>query len=167
MVLILSAMMGFSRLYLGAHYPSDVIVGLIFGCSAGYFGSILYERVKNPEKLYWIVFSVMTGIALVFLIQPDPLFADYFKCVGLTGGLTVAYSVDKRWGNLSYRVPFAKKLLRVALAVGIALIFKKGLEAVSFSMNLSLSLIWDLFRYFVLVTAVFGIYPLLLQKLKL
>ncbi len=36
-VLPLATLMGFSRIYLGAHYPSDVVVGAIIGWIIGYF----------------------------------------------------------------------------------------------------------------------------------
>ncbi|MBR2491997.1 MAG: phosphatase PAP2 family protein [Paludibacteraceae bacterium] len=165
--LVLSVLMGFSRMYLGAHYPSDVMVGLMLGILVGFFGNDLYDKLKNPKKMYLPTFLGMILFAIFFLISPDPHFADYFKCVGLMGGLTVSVHLDTRYGNLSYGVPFYKKLLRVILAVVLALVFKKGMEALPVPQNLSLSLCWDFLRYLVLVTLVFGIYPLLLPKLKL
>ena len=41
-----------SRLYLGVHYPSDVIVGAAFGVGMAFLGNYLFERVKDVKKLY-------------------------------------------------------------------------------------------------------------------
>lgn len=165
-VLVLSALMGFSRMYLGAHYPSDVVVGLLLGISVGFFGSVLYEKVKTPKKLLFPIFLGMVGFALIFLIAPDPHYADYFKCVGLMGGLTVSSLLDTRYGTMTYDVPFYKKLIRVAVALVLALLLKEGTTLISFPNNLSLSLIWDGIRHWILITLVFGVYPLLLPKIK-
>ena len=40
-------LMGFSRLYLYVHYPSDVIAGAILGIIIGYFSNALVLRI-NP-----------------------------------------------------------------------------------------------------------------------
>ncbi|MBR5239227.1 MAG: phosphatase PAP2 family protein [Clostridia bacterium] len=165
--LVGSVIIGFSRLYLGAHYPSDVLVGLILGIAVGFLGSALYERMAQPRKLFFPVFLGMAGFGVLFLIQPDVHFADYFKCVGLMGGVAVSSALDMRYGKMTYEASFPKKLLRVIIAVVLALIFKAGLKLIDFPHHLHLSLLWDMVRHFVLITAVFGIYPLLIPKIKL
>ncbi len=167
MMLVLSVAIGFSRLYLGAHYPSDVAAGLVLGILMGIFGSMLYEKHKNPIRLFAPVCIGMGIFGIFFLMNPDPHFADYFKCVGLMCGLTASAHIDKAFGNITYNVAIWKKLLRVIIAVVLALIFRAGLKLFSFPDSLHLSLIWDTFRHFVLITAVFGVYPILIPKMKL
>lgn len=42
--LVMAFLIGFSRLYLFVHYPSDVLVGALLGSALGYLGYKLYVR---------------------------------------------------------------------------------------------------------------------------
>lgn len=55
--LTISALISWSRLYLGAHYPSDVIAGILIGIIAGVAGVIF---VKAVEKRIWGNKTVMS-----------------------------------------------------------------------------------------------------------
>jgi len=46
---LLVALIGFSRLYLGVHYPSDVIAGWMLGVLVG-FGSIFLATKSSPQN---------------------------------------------------------------------------------------------------------------------
>lgn len=45
----------YSRIYLGVHFPSDVLCGAVIGCLCGYFSYLLYKKARSWEKLSkWI-----------------------------------------------------------------------------------------------------------------
>lgn len=47
LILIWAALGSYSRIYLGVHYPSDIIVGVALGCA---IGVIVYRLFKFAEK---------------------------------------------------------------------------------------------------------------------
>lgn len=51
--LLIAALIGFSRLYLYVHYPSDVLIGLIMGVFISFF--ILYISNIKPFSNIFII----------------------------------------------------------------------------------------------------------------
>lgn len=48
--LVLATLIAVSRLYVGVHYPSDVIVGSLVGCLAGWSAFHLLEKLRSKRK---------------------------------------------------------------------------------------------------------------------
>lgn len=48
--LLLAALIGFTRLYLGVHYPTDVIAGAAVGMLTGWVSVWFWERRKQSDK---------------------------------------------------------------------------------------------------------------------
>ena len=49
--LICAALMGLSRLYVGVHYPSDVLVGVAVGLLSGWLASLLAGRLYRGKQI--------------------------------------------------------------------------------------------------------------------
>ena len=47
----LACMVSFSRIYLGVHYPLDVISGIIFGALVGFIFYLIWVKI-TPSKIY-------------------------------------------------------------------------------------------------------------------
>lgn len=165
--LVLALLMGFSRLYLGAHYPSDVITAIVLGVLLSIMGNRIYDRVEHHQTLHLTVLGIFTPFVIFFLCRPDPLFEDFFKCYGLLGGFYISVFLEERFANLSPGVSFGKKLVRMVLGIALALLLKAGIALAYTPNQLVISLIWDCFRYFILVVIIFGIYPIILKKCNL
>ena len=164
---VLITLVAVSRLYLGAHYPSDVIVAVVLGVSLSAFGNYLFVKVKDTKKLYLGTFLIMTPFIAYFLYVADPLFADLFKTFGMIGGMVVVSFLDEKTEPLSYEVAWWKKVIRIVLGVVIAVALKEVIKRMNVFEVMPISLFIDAIRYFVVVMAVGVLCPLLFKKIKL
>ena len=161
---VLIALVAISRLYLGAHYPSDVIVAVALGVGLSIAGNYFFEKVENVKKLYLGTLLILTPFIVYFLFVADPLFADLFKTFGMVGGLVALSFLDEKMKPLSYDVAWWKKLVRIVIGVVLAVALKEVIKLVNVFDVMQVSLLIDAARYFVVVMAVEYLCPLLFKK---
>ena len=166
LVAVFIALVAFSRLYLGVHYPSDVIVGVALGVGMAFLGNYLFERVKDVKKLYVAVLIIFAPFIVYFLIVAHERFADFFKVFGMMGGLTLIAFLQEKSEPLSYDVPWWKKLIRIVIGVAIAFVLKEGLKLLKMG-GVHVELLVDTLRYFAVVLAVGYLCPLFFKKIKI
>ena len=44
--------LGFSRLYLYVHYPTDVFAGMLIGIMAGFFGEFIIRKIDERVRIH-------------------------------------------------------------------------------------------------------------------
>ena len=49
-LMILAVLIAFSRLYVGIHYPTDVIFGIVSGIACGFLGVFLYREFFERKQ---------------------------------------------------------------------------------------------------------------------
>ena len=163
---VLIPLVAFSRLYLGVHYPSDVVVGVAFGVGMAFLGNYLFNRIEDERKLYLAVLAIFVPFIIYFFIVANERFADFFKVFGMMGGLTLIAFLQKDGDGIDYSVVWWKKLLRIVIGVAIAFALKEGLKILKMG-NLHIDLMLDTLRYFAVVLAVGYLCPLLFKKFKI
>lgn len=164
---VLIPLVGLSRLYLGAHYPSDVVVAILLGVGFAFLGNFLFDKIHDTRKLLLGASLFYAPFVIWSMIVGDPLFEDIFKVYGMILGLTIVVFFDRGREEIDYSVVWWKKLIRVVIGVLLALLVKEGLKLLYFTDTVWVTSAMDIFRYGALVFVVLSIYPMLFRKLDL
>ena len=138
--IVLIALTGFSRNFLGVHTPQDVLVGMLESVLILYAVSFISKKVSGNDKLLDIltVIGVLVVIASLIYIQVKPYPMDYdeagkllvnpsmmmndcFKACGSFLGLLIGSFADRHY--MHFEIPEGAKNLPILVAVGVAITF--------------------------------------------
>jgi membrane-associated phospholipid phosphatase len=164
---VLIALVAFSRMYLGVHYPSDVVVAILLGVGIPLVGNLFYDKVKNKNLLFLFTALLFLPFAVGFLFRGDTMSADLYKTFGMLVGLAAAVPFEARFASITYDVPVWKKIVRVAIALAVALAVKEGIKLILATDIVWLTLVFHTIRYFLLVFVELALLPLLFKKTNL
>ena len=153
---LIIVLVAISRLYLGVHYPKDVLFGAIFGIITSFITYKLFNKVNNKIALYFITFIIFIP-ALLYAHS-----ADFIKGMGTFLGFALGIYVEKKYVNFSVEGKSINKILRVVIGLAILILLKVGLKAVFPN-----KLVFHFLRYFIIVFFGIGLYPAIFKKLKL
>lgn len=169
----------FSRMYIGVHYPSDVLVGSAMALA---LIVLMHPLVFGGDgKNIPVIFCVGAGLSLAFLVYVElwPFPADTdphnlesavknaYTLLGCLLGLLIAYYYDEKKLHFREEAAWWVQVIKVAVGLLLVLAVKEGLRApleLLFGGHMAARGI----RYFLIVIMAGVIWPMsfpLLQKL--
>ena len=91
LMVAMSLMIGFSRVTVGVHYPTDVLAGWAIGLAALGFNLLLQKYVKKE----WLQYVILLIMALPGIIWCQS--RDYFTALGLLIAAAVAFPYEAKY----------------------------------------------------------------------
>jgi hypothetical protein len=151
LALIFIALIGFSRMYLGVHFPQDVIGGLVFGVIYLVLWIALEPRVrgwlvKQPIGLRYAL-AVLVPLAF-WLVYPDRVIAEP---MGAALGLGVGYILEGQTVRFNSGGSAGCRVLRAAVGLVIVVAAYFGLSMLfgtfDETMGEQMEAVWRFVRY--------------------
>lgn len=153
--IILVSLIGFSRLYLGVHYPKDVIVGILVGLLVTYIGVKLLEKF-DALAVYWL--TLLAFLPLLIFDQSG----NFIKSMGGFAGFVLGITLEKKFVNFTIDISWLKKGIRIGVGLIFIVLIRSGLK-----MIFPQIMIFDFIRYTLLTFFAIGLYPWIFTKLKI
>lgn len=149
-------LVGLSRIYLGVHYPKDVLVGMILGIVISLAVCFLFEKLRNELLVAFIIVAVMS---LGFLTEVS---ADFYKSYGLCLGTFFGILLEK--ALVEFKMPRNSRKKNLRLIFGL---LTSGLLYMILKAYMPETDIYCAIRYFILSFYSIGIYPMIFKKFKI
>ena len=169
--IVIAVLVPFSRMYLGVHYPSDVLVGAAVSLA---LVLSLYPLMAGPRSTArstrWVLLATCL-LSLAYLVYVHTLDASGLEGEALTNlnhgvsnawtlmgcslGMWGIFELDERWVHFDTKAVWWAQLLKIGLGVALVLGVRVGVKKLLGSSGPA-----DMVRYLLIVLLGGGLYPM-------
>ena len=174
--ILLAVLVGFSRMYVGVHTPSDVLVGAGMACLL--VGLLKKPTVEGGMKQMKAVISIMIVVSVIFLLyvsfwsfpadmDPHNLESgtkNAYTMIGCLVALPVVYLLDVKYIRFPVKAVWWVQIIKIVVGLLLVLAVKEG-------MRTPLEMVLPVYparavRYFLIVVTAGALWPLSFKKLS-
>lgn len=142
LAIALPLFVGIGRMYLGDHFPQDVLLGWTLG-----FVIVAAYAWLQPRAGNWLGKQSMTTQIALAIIVPLALFAlhatnDTAKSIGVLLGFYAGLPIEEKFIRFDARAAWWKQIVKFVIGLAVLLAFRFGLKAIFPELP-----VFDLIRY--------------------
>jgi len=141
-LIIIIVLVCFSRMYLGVHYPADVVFSALVSAAMVFVAYPFFSRMEEDSKGDYVFVAVLTLLSICFVlfmklwrfpadVDADNLANAVKNAWLLTGsGLAMLFGmyIEKHYVNFDVKAPLWAQVLKIVLGLALLLGLRVGLK---------------------------------------